>query len=398
VKTTTISELRGEAVHQARALAERILPRAPRADTERRVPSENIDDLRAGALLRMAVPKFFGGTELGWGTVVESAAELARGCPSTAWLFGVFVGHIWLLSHLPLQAQREVFETPDPLISAVVRMAGNPPLREGLGYRFSGAEGRFCSGIHFADWVIVGAVADPKTEPDSRLFLLPKNDVEIVDDWFTVGMRGTGSCSIRIADAFVPEYRTVRASDVAAGNSPGVQTHFGSFYRAPFPDAVGFALIGIPLGIARAATECFAQSLRVKFQAMESEQLAEQGPAFVRFSDADADIDAATALIYADARQLDEVPDPRALPAVNAARIRRNLAYAAHRCRFAVTSLFEGGGGMATYDASTLQRLWRDMNAAAAHAMFSREVATPAFARLSLGLPPAKFARRTAHA
>lgn len=381
---------------QAQTLAEGFRARAVRADTDRRVPAENIAELRASGLLQMAVPKRFGGAEPGWEALVETTVTLAAGCPSTAWLFGVFTGHLWLAAHLPLLAQSEIFERRDPLIAAVVRMGGKPPVRDGGGYRFAGAEGRFCSGVHFADWVLVSAPVDGEAAAGSRFFLLPKDAIEIVDDWFTVGLRGTGSCTIRVRDAFVPEHRTLPVPDLARGTTPGMQSHGGPFFRAPFPDAVALALIGVPLGIARAAAECFGRSLRAKCAGMESEQIAEQSPAFVRFGDAAAEIDAALALILADARDLDETPDPRALPHVHAARIRRDLAYAAHRCRFAVTSLFEGGGGTAAYDTSELQRLWRDANVAASHVAFSRDVATPAFVRSYLGLPPSKFARGTA--
>ena len=52
---------------------------------------------------------------------------------------------------------------------------------------------------------------------------------------------------------------------------------------------------------------------------------------------------------------------------IEAARHQRNQAYAIHMCRLAVNSLFEAGGGSGIYETSTMQRYWRDMNAAASH-------------------------------
>jgi 3-hydroxy-9,10-secoandrosta-1,3,5(10)-triene-9,17-dione monooxygenase len=39
---------------------------------------------------------------------------------------------------------------------------------------------------------------------------VPTADLEVVDDWFTNGMRGTGSRSVRARDVFVPAHRTAR--------------------------------------------------------------------------------------------------------------------------------------------------------------------------------------------
>src|SRR2546423_523153 len=87
--------------------------------------------------------------------------------------------------------------------------------------------------------------APPRPEP--RFMLLPMSEVEVVDDWFTVGMRGTGSCSIRVADAVVPEHRTLNVAAAAGGSTPA----------ALFSIVAPMSLVGPPLGMARGALETF---------------------------------------------------------------------------------------------------------------------------------------------
>ena len=85
--------------------------------------------------------------------------------------------------------------------------------------------------------------------------------------------------------------------------------------------------------------------------------------------------------------------DGSRISTLDRARYVRNAAYSANKCRYAVTSLFEASGGSAIYDSFELQRIWRDVNAAAAHNAFMRDKHDPAFGRALLGLPASKFDR-----
>jgi 3-hydroxy-9,10-secoandrosta-1,3,5(10)-triene-9,17-dione monooxygenase len=69
----------------------------------------------------------------------------------------------------------------------------------------------------------------------------------------------------------------------------------------------------------------------------------------------------------------------------------RDIAYAVNKCRHAINSLYEAGGGCAIYVSVDLQRIWRDMNSAAAHNAFMRDKVDTAFGRAALGMPPSKF-------
>src|SRR5690606_33103023 len=114
-------------------------------------------------------------------------------------------------------AQREVFDTASGYISSVVHFGGGLPARVPGGYRFKDGVGRLCSGVDHATWILLGTLVAPQGDepPEPRYFLVPKSEFEVLDDWYTAGLRGTGSKSIRLADAFVPEYRTVSIPDIA---------------------------------------------------------------------------------------------------------------------------------------------------------------------------------------
>ena len=223
--------------------------------------------------------------------------------------------------------------------------------------------------------------------------MVPKSDVEVVDDWFTTGMRGTGSRSLRIREAFVPEHRSVAIADLARGSAPGLSVNTANVYRAPFPQVLPLSLAGAPLGMARGAVNSFRERFRNRIANLGETEIAEHSAFFVRLSDAAAAVDAALALIVSDSREIDSAADGVKTSRLDRARYMRDIANAAYMCRQAVNSLFEAVGGSGIYDGEDLQRIWRDINAATAHNTFSRERAGSMYARALFDVPPGKTER-----
>ncbi|HVW70579.1 MAG TPA: acyl-CoA dehydrogenase family protein [Steroidobacteraceae bacterium] len=383
---------RAEAVATVRALLPRIRARARQVDADRCVPTETVNELMDAGLFGIVAPRTLGGSELGLATLVDVTAEIASVCGSTGWVFGVLAGHSWLLNLFPIEAQQDVMTNTRALLATVFRFAGTVRPVPG-GYRLTGGEGRFCSGVDHADWVIIGNQVLRDGEPAvPTFFVIPRSDIaEVVDDWFVAGMRGTGSKTIKVPEAFIPEHRAVRMEDMAAGTSPGSRVHRGAIYRMSWRDVAPFSLIGVPVGIGRSAVSVFAESLRKSMSSFTPEQIAEQSATLTRLAVAAADIDASYAMIIENAARIDAAASPGDLSAEQRARIPRDWAYAAQRSRHAVTSLFEAGGGGATYDYSELQRVWRDANAAAQHVAFTWDSAMSGYGRVLAGAPPAKY-------
>lgn len=379
---------RRAAIERARALGPRLKAYAAQVDAERRIPQESIDALLEAGLFGVLKPRAFGGDELGIAALVEVTAEIAASCGSTGWVYGVLAGHGWLLNLFPRQAQEEIFSDARALTATVFRLGGSVERVDG-GYRITAGAGRFCSGIEHASWVIVGnAVTGGGEPPEPRFFVVPKADIEVIDDWFSVGMRGTGSRSIRIREAFVPAHRSVSIESLAKGASPGAELHRAPLYRTPFQLVAPFSIIGAPLGIARGAIEVFKRGLQPWLDGLSETELAARSPTFARLAHTAAEIDAVRALVLADATRIDDPAGPEALSAVDKAQISRDWAYAAQMSREAVSRLFVAAGGTATFDGSEIQRVWRDVNAASQHYAFVWDNAMSDYGRVSFGLPP----------
>src|SRR5689334_19314490 len=109
-----------EAVARARSLAPGFRARAAETEALRQLPRTTIQELFDSGLFDIALPRRWGGPELGPDVWVDVIAEIAAACGSTGWVYGVLLGHVWLVSHFSLEAQREVFETPNTLIASLI--------------------------------------------------------------------------------------------------------------------------------------------------------------------------------------------------------------------------------------------------------------------------------------
>ncbi len=78
----------------------------------------------------------------------------------------------------------------------------------------------FISGALSSAWQQVAAIfLDPDGQPYPVMGPVPVSELEIVDDWHTGGLRGTGSVTTTAKDLFIPQERILPAPMVLGGQS-----------------------------------------------------------------------------------------------------------------------------------------------------------------------------------
>ena len=188
-------------LQRASGLLPSLRERAARAEELRHIPGENVADLLASGLVRIGVPRRFGGLDVPYGLCLDVAAELGRACPSTAWCYGLWAAHAWLVGFWPLQAQEEVYgDGPDVLCSSSLNPGRSTCEPVPGGYRLSG-RWEFSSGCDAASWVMLGA----PNIGERCWALVPRDDFDIVDTWFVSGLKGSGSKDITVSDRLHPQ-------------------------------------------------------------------------------------------------------------------------------------------------------------------------------------------------
>jgi alkylation response protein AidB-like acyl-CoA dehydrogenase len=229
--------------------------------------------------------------------------------------------------------------------------------------------------------------------PKPAFFLLPISGVQLDDNWFTMGLAGTGSKNTVASDVFVPAHRVVLVSDLLAGTTPGAKVHNNPLYRQSMLSVLPFVLVAPLLGIAEGALADFLDMAKVRTTrgavAGGNNRMAEFATIQSRVAEATGAIDAARLLIQ---QALD-----RALAAAEIGRqadvdlrLRNRLSqsFSARLLVQAVDALFQAAGGQAIFTSKPIQRAWRDIHAGAMHVSLTWDAVSTMYGQYALGLDP----------
>ena len=130
---------REELVRRAADLVPALRERAGLAEELRQIPQETVRDFHATGILRAAQPTRFGGYDIDYPVVLDIAAELGRGCGSTAWCYGIWAAHNWAAGMFPEKAQEEYWaESVDVLSSTSLNPSRARVTSAKGGYQLSG--------------------------------------------------------------------------------------------------------------------------------------------------------------------------------------------------------------------------------------------------------------------
>ena len=164
----------------------------------------SVAELKSAGTARLFQPARFGGCEADLSSGVDALAAVGRGCGSTAWCMVQHVTHNFMLSHWPDQGQRDIWgDDPTRFVSGIfIPACGRARSVEG-GYVLSG-RWPLMSGVNTSDWCLFAALVDGGGAETHRYFALPRDQVEIVDTWHAVGLKGSASNDVTVAEAFVP--------------------------------------------------------------------------------------------------------------------------------------------------------------------------------------------------
>jgi 3-hydroxy-9,10-secoandrosta-1,3,5(10)-triene-9,17-dione monooxygenase len=378
-----------EAMRRAEALVPFLREQAPKNEAARRLTPEVVDALNTSGMLRYLQPKVWGGMELPFVSYYDIPEILSRGDINVGWVVANLGSHHRNMVWYDAKAQEEVWgENPDAgIASGIAFQQGRGVPAEG-GITLSG-EWNFSSGQDHSDWSLLACIVREGEKPtDYVLCLLHRTQYEVIDDWYTLGMRATSSKTVRCKDVFVPRHRVLSMYVAKPGGYswPGLALHPNPHYRIP-TSAIGGHCIGACLvGNARNALETSIALVKSRSTNYTGAKMRDFQTVQLRIATAGAKIDAAGLVLRNDCLEAQRISeDGASLPLETRLRYKRNCAMAARMCIEAVDSLHEMAGANGIYDHYPLQRMFRDQRAAAGHFNFSTDAQMPGWALVALG-------------
>ena len=361
-------------IERARSLGPTIREHAGFAESERRLAPRVIELMRDAGFYRLFTPRAFGGVETDPVTFARVAEEIASFDSTAAWSLQAGNTGSWWASRFSDVGLGEFFAGgPDLLMAA----SFSPPHRAVEvpgGYRFTG-RGPLASTIHDSPWVMMTALVMDGDAPRMTPFgpevvavVMPTIEVEIVDTWHSLGMRGTDSNDVLATDVFVPVSRTFHVQPQFT-RAKGFE---GPLYGLPAVASVALIIAPIALAIGRGSIDELRSLAANKTPVGSMKTLRDRASTQSAIADAEAQLRSARVFFYdtivtlwrhalrGEMFSLEQKADLM-LASANAVRVASRVTDLMHRT----------AGTTGIYERSRLERLFRDAQTVRHHGFFS---------------------------
>lgn len=377
-----------ELVQRARDMIPMLMEKADSVEKNRMVSPETIKAFVDAGFFKILQPAKFGGYEMNPAVFYKVLMELGRGCCSSAWNMMILGIHQWEFGSMPDQACEDVWGKDDKTIIA----SSYPPFGkvekvEG-GYRISGTW-KTSSGCDHGQWAFLGGLGrDAQGNVIDRLsMLVPATDYEILDDWHVFGLAGTGSKSLVVKETFVPDHRVHSLIRYEQGDR-------GTHYKYPFSQVFYGAVSSLIVGMAQGGIDEYIRQMTVRTNTTDGGSAALSPYVKDRLGNAVVRVRSSRARLLQMMLETTEIVERGELvPTHDRVYHMLDIARVGRDCEEAVMLLFKATSARGIYLTNPLQRILRDVIAAANHITQNADDTAGMLGAYLLGqqLPPMVF-------
>ena len=367
------------------------------ADRQRRLPDVVYDEMIDAGLYRTLAPRAFGGLELHPVEHCRVIEEVARIDSAAGWNLNQSTVGAGLVPWMTQQGGEEVYARGADTIFSGGLFPPGPSIETDDGWRIT-SRSSFASGCDRAHWYLIPVLEvqdelskfDPRTEdPPVIGAFLPRDEIDIVDNWNTVGMRGTFSAEIVADDVFVPKSR------IAVFENPHDRPPaFSNPLYGLWPWTSGHGEAAVSLGIACAAVDKLVELTTRKTPSYGRTHLRDREVVQNQAAKAKAMVDASRS--YLDASITEAYSDAEKHGYYEEeTKIRCQLAqcFCVQACAEAVDLVYEACGSSSFRVENGIERHHRDIHVLTQHAYKSYSRYEDV-GKMLFGLPPTFWALR----
>jgi 3-hydroxy-9,10-secoandrosta-1,3,5(10)-triene-9,17-dione monooxygenase len=257
-----------QAITSARALRPLLISEQGATEERSRYSEDLHNRFIANGYYHLLRPKKYGGYEFSVTEFLKVMREIGRGCMSTGWGLCLASGHnLQAGAWFGEQAQEELFAGTYFASAAKSAPGGTLTPVEG-GFILNSTE-RYASGspysTHFLGRGII-AGTEKTSAPVLAAFVAPMSSGVLLDDWgTTLGLRGSGSNSLRFEDVFLPAHYVARPRPLdgldQTQDNPGAAIHDNPLYCAHAAGFFSLEIATVTLGGILGAFDEYEQTL-----------------------------------------------------------------------------------------------------------------------------------------
>ncbi len=368
-----------EAIASARKLRPLLQKNTQIHHTIGEMTEEVVDAVVAAGFHNLAVPRRWNGSNLSSAALARVSAEIAKGCPSTAWSVSITNSVAWMSSQMKDSMQQKVFANGTPMLTSPQNGMGTlEPVEDG--YLLTG-RWAYGSNCHHAKYALLTGILDG-TQPLQCLVSI--NDVTRVDTWDVVGMGGTGSDTLVADKVFVPNKHACKMAGVISAEEFSYEKE-SSDHFVVFPLLRSKAL-GVLVGTVEGLFDAVVAGGKkpVIYSAFEQRQDCGTYRGYM----GEAGIKIRTARTIMD--RINDMNDEAALQARHldmdeSHHIRGEVAMAIKLLNEAASTLMDLAGSSGFSASNLAQRYWLDFNVGSRHVIFNPYISFEAFGDYVLG-------------
>lgn len=354
-------------VAKAYAIVPVLLNEAPATERAGRLTDTAVAALTESGMFDLTRPRVRGGYEANVRTVCDALAVLATGCPSASWVAAVSNTGVFSSSRLSAEAQEMIYAAPHSgRMCATFAPTASVTVVDG-GYQVTGAWA-YTSGCGHADWIFAG-LRVPTSDGGfaGGQALIPMSAATIEPSWDVTGLKGTGSNTVVVKDAFVPTEYFLPIGRAAAGEL--VAPYEGALFHTDWVPALALVAVAPLVGMARGALDTvLAAGGERPLTYSNYVHTKDAPPTYISIGDAAAKVETARMILDADTDLVDRAAlAGDRLSQREHAQIRMHVGTIARLCREAADLLLDAAGSSAFKLSNPLQRYWRDLAIASRH-------------------------------
>ncbi|MDR3497851.1 MAG: acyl-CoA dehydrogenase family protein [Parvibaculum sp.] len=382
-----------ELAARAKAFVPRLRDGQAESDRLARVSPALAEELEEAGFLSMTTPRAYGGHQVSLSEWMEVNCELGRGDGGVAWAVAlVNTGNWTVAAAFPKAVSDEVFSRPNARVAGVFSPGKGSSVRlvDG-GIIIEKGFWPFNSGVHLAHWNLLGVLLPDEKGDFVRpsLALMPIEDCKILNDWNTIGLRGSGSSSVTVEDVFVPWERIVDTFACIGGDyKGGFQDQ--ALYRCAFNPLDAIILKFATVGLGQAMLEeVLSQIPSRKILLTHHDKQAEAAVTHLQLGEASGRIEAAQLMVAKCCAEVDAWAEKgEFMPFAERAKTRLYTGIAGQLLWEGVDLLASAGGGSFARADNRLSRIWQDLRVANMHAMANSASNYELYGRILCGLEP----------
>jgi len=360
-------------------------------ENNRKISDPVIKSLREKGFHRLFLPQSLGGLEADPVTVGTLVEEIARYNTAAAWSMMVANVSTWWCRGLSEKGVEEIYQTgPDTLIAG----AFHPPMvatRVKDGYKINGRS-PLTSNVHAAKWIFVTALVmengQMKTNngiPEIIGVFMQAEHCEVIDTWYTIGMKATDSNDVAAKDVFVPDHLYFLLKPEFQLN----KYYDGVLYRfAAIGASIASLIAPVALAVARNAIEELKLIAGKKTAFGSVTPLSGRGAVQRKMGIAEALVQSSRAYLYNTLTECwNKVVEGGKLSLMERSNLLLASAHTNQSCLQAVDMMYSAAGSSAIYTKNKIAHYFTDAQVIRQHG-FANESRYETVAQVHFGLQP----------